>query len=173
MNTQYGIINEELEFFNNGKKNEILPNKIEYAKLHGSISNSIILPTWSKNVSESLKSTWELAYRILKSANEIRIIGYSLPISDNYVKYLFLNAFKDAKNLKRIDVITIDNDGEIEKRYKNFFILPNFKFKNANFLEFLLSLYPLPTPHSIPGSSKTTIDFAPVTFETAYRDFMS
>ena len=153
--------------------NDDNPDKIKYAKLHGSVSKEIMLPTWSKNISDPFKSTWELAYNILKNANEIRIIGYSLPPSDNYVKYLFINAFKDSKNLKKIDVITIDDDGEVEKRYRNLFILPNFKFKNSNFLEFLLSLYPPKQSEVNPGSDKRQIEFYPHILENKHKEFMS
>jgi hypothetical protein len=54
------------------------------AKLHGSIdtSNSVIAPTWNKTLSKRIIATWSKAHQLLRDANELRIIGYSLPVAD-------------------------------------------------------------------------------------------
>lgn len=146
-------------------------NNIKYSKLHGSVSKEIILPTWNKNISQPIVSNWELAYNILKEANEVRIVGYSLPLSDNYIKYLLANAFIDSGNLKYIDVITLDSDGETRKRYEHLFTFHNFNFKNSNFLDFLCSLMPIKLSET-PGSDKSFIEFYSDIFEKKHREFM-
>lgn len=162
----------ELKLGTTNDFNDDSSNNIKYAKLHGSISTEIMLPTWSKNISPSLAINWELAYNILRKANEIRIIGYSLPASDNYIKYLLANAFKDSENLKNIDVITLDPDGETRERYRNLFTFHNFNFKNSNFLDFLRSLRPIALGKTA-DNSMSFIEFYSDVFEKNHRIFMS
>lgn len=58
-------------------------------KLHGSAdTTTVIPPTWNKTITPHIEREWETAYQLLSSANYIRIIGYSLPDSDAYVRYL-------------------------------------------------------------------------------------
>lgn len=141
------------EFYNSNKEQKLFlsndyyeidvnSNKINYAKLHGSISSEIILPTWNKKDSNKIVDTWKLAYEMLKDANQIRIIGYSLPISDNYVRYLLSIALNNSTHLKKIDIITIDKDNQTKNRYEDLIIFKNFRFKNAPFENFLQKIYP-------------------------------
>jgi len=159
-------IDEKLDF------NKSSNSDISYAKLHGDIDSEIILPTWSKNINSNIKNIWNLAYNILKDSNHIRIIGYSLPTTDNYVRYLFSNAFRDSKNLKKIDVITLDNSGEVEKRYNKLFTFPNFNFKNGDFKEYLLSLFP-PDLTKQDGTNKSYVEFYDSILEDKHRLYMS
>jgi hypothetical protein len=113
---------------------------LEIAKLHGSADNpsTIISPTWNK-ISENLpKKDWEMARNWLSNANHIRIIGYSLPITDSYVRYLLKAAVLDCFNLKRIDVICLDLRGDVKKRYDDFIKFGAcYRFCNANSLDYL------------------------------------
>jgi hypothetical protein len=163
-------INENLKLDKNYDNNDY--NSVKYAKLHGDISSEIILPTWSKNITANIKDIWNLSYNILKDANHIRIIGYSLPPTDNYVRYLFSNSFRDSKNLKKIDVITLDPSSEVEKRYNELFIFPNFNFKNGDFKEFLLSLYP-PELFQQHESRRSYIEFHDSILENKHQLYMS
>jgi SIR2-like protein len=103
---------------------------IPLAKLHGSIeAGDIVPPTWSKGLaSPSIEKAWGLAYQLLREANEIRIVGYSLPESDNYVRYLLRAAAIDAPNLKRICALGLDPDGELKARFEAFVSHKSFKF---------------------------------------------
>ena len=66
---------------------------VPLAKLHGSVdADNIIAPTWNKNVARRILEAWRAAHNLLSSANEIRIIGYSLPVADAYIKYLLKSA---------------------------------------------------------------------------------
>jgi len=120
----------------------VLKNNI--AKLHGSIDTEIILPTWNKSSlnKEYINETWKKAYEMIKNANQIRIIGYSLPFSDNYIKYLFSVGIKDSKNLKKIDVITVDSkENEAEKRYREILIFSNLRFKNSKIEDYFKFIF--------------------------------
>ncbi|WP_298785264.1 SIR2 family protein [uncultured Marinococcus sp.] len=113
------------------------------SKLHGCVSdNSIIPPTWNKNTNHGLKDTWQVAWRNIKDANHIRFIGYSLPVSDSYIKYFLKSAMSKSEHLKSIDVITLDNskEKEIEQRYKEFIDFNYFRFKNGNIIDYLKDL---------------------------------
>ncbi|MCL5772311.1 MAG: SIR2 family protein [Actinobacteria bacterium] len=154
------------------EKSEFL-NTFKLIKLHGCISTDIILPTWNKKYTELVFSTWEEAYKELSSANSIRIIGYSLPISDNYIRYLFSIALRYSKHLKNIDVIALDKNGETKKRYESFFSFPNFNFKDKNFSDFL---YDLDTSNRLPinkssGSTLENITFLSSFLEAKHKEF--
>lgn len=72
--------------------------EIKIAKLHGSLNfanDLIIPPTWNKTNNEQIKGAWQLAYEQLSSANKIVFIGYSLPQTDSYIKYLLINGIKE------------------------------------------------------------------------------
>lgn len=164
------IKSPELKYTCNSNLESNKNTELKLSKLHGTVSSEIILPTWSKNISEYIKNNWQLATNLLSEANEIRIIGYSLPSSDNYIKYLLANAFINPSNIKNIDVITMD-DGGVKERYENFFTFHNFRFKDANFLDFISKLYP-PQKSQSPGRESTWIDFNSDILEQKYSEFM-
>jgi hypothetical protein len=112
------------------------------AKLHGSIDTKVIVPpTWNKGLHREIKPAWKLAYKLLTEANQIRIVGYSLPVADAYVKYMLKAAIIKCENLKRIDVICRDNEShDVEKRYAQFIRHPNYAFKNDNVVNYLQEL---------------------------------
>jgi hypothetical protein len=108
------------------------------AKLHGSVdTNDIVPPTWNKNVSKNISTAWKNAYQLISKANHLRIIGYSLPIADSYIKYLLKSAITSSEHLKKIDVICIDPDGSVKKRYDDFIDFNYYRFANRNILEYL------------------------------------
>lgn len=106
--------------------------KLCIAKLHGSIDkNNIVPPTWNKNVgNHDIKEAWGLASKMLADANYIRIIGYSFPPTDTYVKYLFKSAVLKCENLKAIDCLCWDQDGSVEKRFNEFVVFRDKRFIN-------------------------------------------
>ena len=82
-------------------------------------------------------TTWAAAHEILREANQIRIIGYSLPLADAYIKYLFKSAVIDAPHLKQIDVICRDSDGQTWNRYREFIRLDYARFAIADVTSYL------------------------------------
>lgn len=123
--------------FNITINNETDSNTLFISKLHGSINADIIPPTWNKRHPNYLREYWKKAHVLIRDANYIRILGYSLPISDNYVKYLFANALKDSMHIKNIDVICKDSDGRTEKRYRDLFTFPKLKFTNSDITTYI------------------------------------
>jgi SIR2-like domain len=83
---------------------------VPLAKLHGCVSTGTIMPpTWNKYLNDKCQPGWELAYALLSEANHVRILGYSLPPSDAYVRYLLKSGLQHAEHLKTIDVACIDS----------------------------------------------------------------
>jgi hypothetical protein len=100
---------------------------VSMAKLHGSIDAHIVPPTWNKNVNDKIQQDWKLAASLLVDATHLIFIGYSLPSTDNYIKYLLASSLNQNKRLKRISVINRDSDGQTVNRYKSLFTLsPRF-----------------------------------------------
>lgn len=69
----------------------------------------------------------------------MRILGYSLPESDSYIKYLLRAAIVASpyQHLKTIDVLCRDSDGTTRKRYDAFIRFPGYRFKAATVEEYL------------------------------------
>ena len=105
------------------EKNELKDEVLSYIKLHGSADNatSIVTPTWRKTFDNDNDNKWNVAGEILSKANHIRIIGYSLPVTDSYLKYFLKWGAAHEQNLKSIDVICLDDDQHsVENRYREF-----------------------------------------------------
>jgi len=95
-------------------------------KLHGSVdADNIVPPLWNKEYT-GMASVWRQAFTILTSANQLRIVGYSLPEADSYARYLLRSAAVETRNLQRIDVLCKDDDGRVQRRYKNFITFRNY-----------------------------------------------
>ena len=112
-------------------------------KLHGSIDNqTIVPPTWNKSFSPEIELEWKKAFSLIASANHIRFIGYSLPGSDAYARYLFKASILKSENLKSIEVICFDETGNVEKNYNDFITWnsSNYRFfgsKVENFFQYI------------------------------------
>jgi len=114
---------------------------LSLAKLHGSAEDvAILAPTWNKNINETLRPTWAAAYQMLQQANHLRILGYSLPTSDAYVKYLLKAAVISAPHLKSIDVVCLDPTGDVKRRYDEFIDFGYYRFASADILDLLTHL---------------------------------
>jgi hypothetical protein len=110
-------------------------------KLHGSVEDQqIVLPTWNKGIRESILDTWRVAYRALSEANYWRFIGFSLPESDSYVKFLLKAAISDAEHLKGIDVLCLDPAQSVRRRFGDFVEFRDYRFVDAPVEDYLRSL---------------------------------
>ena len=118
------------------------PGRLPYIKLHGTASDpqTIVTPTWKKAFGDRETSNWESAGTILSEANHIRIIGYSLPFTDSYLKYFLKWGAAHEQNLKSIDVICLDDEKHsVEKRYRDF-IHHKLNFYNKSTGDYLESI---------------------------------
>jgi hypothetical protein len=114
--------------------------EIPLFKLHGSVDSSIILPTWKKFIlNDKVQKDWEGAYNCLKDATQIRILGYSLPKTDNYIKYLLVAAAQSKEmKLKNIDIICMDDiNGTIENRYDEYIPFTKKMFVDRDINQYL------------------------------------
>lgn len=122
--------NPELEIVKDSNPNN--KNGFCLAKLHGCISNeNIIPPTWNKSINNIIEKQWRLAYKLLSEANHIRVLGYSLPDSDAYIKYLLKASLKNLQNIKSFDIICYDEKDEVRARFERFLDFDNYRFLNC------------------------------------------
>ena len=66
-----------------------------------------------------LKSIWADAYDVLKNADEIYIIGFSFPVTDLSIRFLFDSALSNKE--KQVNIYVINTDERIKNRYKEIF----------------------------------------------------
>jgi hypothetical protein len=138
----YANEEEELGFHVGPDPAKVRLRKPSLAKLHGSVDTDVVVPpTWNKALNHDLLASWKLAFKLLAETNHIRIIGYSLPIADAYVKYLLKAAVIHAPHLKSIDVICLDNTGEVRDRYERFVEFNRFRFSQRSVVDYLETHY--------------------------------
>ena len=111
---------------------------LQLAKLHGCAqAGTIVPPTWRKGSGDVVQA-WKLAHHLLRDANQIRIVGYSLPVSDSYIRYLLKSAMGFSSDLKKVDIINNDRS-RIEPRYRDFIDFNNLRFHDGD-LQFFFRL---------------------------------
>lgn len=130
------LIEDSVGFINDNFDGDL---EIPIAKLHGSVNDIIVPPTWNKSIVSDIEDSWRLAATWLSQANEIRILGYSLPTSDIYIKHLFSTALVESSNLQCIDVICLDSSGSVANRYNKLFSFPRYNFFNMDISNYLSS----------------------------------
>lgn len=86
------------------------------------LESVIIPPTWTKSPRNyGLQTVWSKAMRELADVEQIVIIGYSMPESDTFFRYLLAHSFKGGSfQLKRV-LIVDSGDGPIQTRYARMF----------------------------------------------------
>ncbi|MGB8991348.1 MAG: hypothetical protein WCD80_04775 [Desulfobaccales bacterium] len=96
----------------------------------------LVPPTWDKmSYHKELGNVWKIAAKELSEAENIFIVGYSLPETDLFFRYLFALGSESDTRIRRFWVFNPDNDVEgrfrdligrgIEKRFKYFPIIFN------------------------------------------------
>ena len=127
-----------LNFLDKVKRNN---NKILYKnkKIKVEPEPLIIPPTWNKteaNYNIGIRKVWNQAAKELSEAENIFIIGYSLPETDYFFKYLFALGTEGKNIIKKIWVF--NPDLEVEKKFKNLLgigVIKRFKFYGIKFSE--------------------------------------
>lgn len=108
------------------------------AKLHGSVKPmTIVPPTWQKSAGPEVRDAWQLAAHLLTGANKVRILGFSLPETDGYMKYLLSLGAMRAPHLKQIDVICLDPSGDVQERYNRLISFPKFRFRSIDIEQYI------------------------------------
>lgn len=113
-------------------------------KIHGCAKRrDIILPTMIKGLGHAeIPPSWKIAFRILERATQIRILGYSLPETDAYIKDLLRSSTANSKSISAIDVVCLD-DGTVREKYDRFMKHRNYRFAPANVREYMRLVYAL------------------------------
>ena len=147
------------------------PHRPLLAKLHGCAGkNTVVPPTWAKSMSAAVEADWSAAKRLLETATQVRVIGYSLPVNDSYFKYLLKASAIAFPNLKRFDVLCLDSDGAVEARYGELLSFQGLRFRNASLQTFFRSLVP---EHFAYRSEGTRRWFAFNKLEGVHRTFFA
>jgi hypothetical protein len=170
VNNMTEIRNITCAFSKPSKKDELGEQKIivPLAKLHGSAKGRhVIAPTWNKGLESdrAILEAWRLALDLLRTANHIRVIGYSLPESDAYIRYLLKAGTIDAPHLKSFDLICSDSSGRTHERYDAF-----VTFKYARLTKGRTEAYLKHVSVKKTGRSMAA-DYDGL--ETAHREFMA
>ena len=81
----------------------------------------IVPPTWSKKVhADTLSGLWQQAASALSNAQNIFVVGYSMPETDAFFRHLFALSTMNVSWLKRFWVFDIETEGIVDKRYRKF-----------------------------------------------------
>src|SRR5258708_30419435 len=80
----------------------------------------IVPPTWAKGgQSEVLRPVWAKALEALREAGRIFIIGYSMPSTDQFFRYMLALAL--AANGKLDRVVVVNTSAEAQKTFQHLF----------------------------------------------------
>ena len=80
----------------------------------------IVPPAWAKGgQSEVLRPVWSEALKALRQAGRIFIIGYSMPSTDEFFRYLLALALAENEGLDK--VLVVNDSREAQKRFENLF----------------------------------------------------
>ena len=102
----------------------------EHKNLRKDLSEYIVPPVLDKTQfynNNILKSIWSDAYSVLREADELYIVGFSFPVTDLSIRFLFNSALNDRKNCPKVyvvntkDSISQGNKDCIKERYETIF----------------------------------------------------
>ena len=101
----------------------------------------IVPPTWNKT-HDGIARVWRNAARVLGAAENIFVIGYSLPETDAFFRYLFALGSESDSRIKRFWVVNPDNS--VAKRFEALIgrgIANRFKFIPSDFQSATQEIY--------------------------------
>jgi len=79
----------------------------------------IVPPTWSKGSQyKDLGRVWAKAAAELAAAENIFVVGYSMPETDSFFRYLYALGSQSTTKLRRFWVFDPDPDKSVEQRMK-------------------------------------------------------
>lgn len=97
----------------------------------------LIPPTWNKTgYHQQLGNVWKRAALELSDAENIFVIGYSLPETDSFFRYLYALGSESATRIKRFWVFNPDTNGGVEARFRDLIgrgIENRFFYKSVTF----------------------------------------
>lgn len=79
----------------------------------------IVPPTWNKTAYHGqLSKVWSRASTEISQAENIIVIGYSLPETDSFFRYLYALGSDSSTRLRNFVVVDPDNNNEVMKRFQ-------------------------------------------------------
>lgn len=91
----------------------------KYASTEVDAEPVIVPPSWNKaDYHNALSDVWAAAAKHLSEAEQIFIIGYSLPETDSFFRHLYALGSVGAAPLRRIAVFNPDSSGATDSRFK-------------------------------------------------------
>jgi NAD-dependent SIR2 family protein deacetylase len=97
----------------------------------------IVPPTWNKTrFHAEIGAVWQKAASELKDAENIFVLGYSLPSTDLFFHYLFALGVDMKTILKKFYVYNTDKTGVVEERFNNLLgsgVIQRFKYIQTQF----------------------------------------
>jgi len=97
----------------------------------------IVPPTWNKTAYQSqLTNVWSAASKVLSEAENIFVIGYSLPETDSFFRYLYALGTESNTRIRNFVVIDPDSTESVKKRFLALIgkgIENRFQFKQLTF----------------------------------------
>lgn len=110
--------------------------KDNFSNIHPTNIPFIIPPTWNKTMyHKNVANVWRKASQCLSEAKNIYVIGYSLPETDSFFKFLFSLGTNSTTRMRRFWVINPDQTGT-EHRFQNLLgpqMLDRFKYLRYKF----------------------------------------
>lgn len=112
--------------------------KAEFTSNQLSNEYFIIPPTWNKTIyHKTISNVWKKAAQCLSEARNIYVIGYSLPDSDIFFRYLYALGTLSRTRIRRFWVFNPDSS-VIEDRFKNLLgpqSVDKYKYHQVKFSE--------------------------------------
>jgi hypothetical protein len=97
----------------------------------------IVPPTWNKTVYHAqISNVWRHAAKVLSESENIFVIGYSLPSTDAFFRYLYALGTQSKTRIQRFWVFDPDSNQEVEPRFRDMIgrgIEGKFKFHRLTF----------------------------------------
>src|SRR5262249_32290290 len=80
----------------------------------------IVPPTWSKTGHyEQIAVVWQRAAKHLSEARNIIVVGYSLPRTDEFFRYLYALGTVSQTRLQQFIVVNNDRTEKVKRRFRN------------------------------------------------------
>jgi len=76
----------------------------------------IVPPTWNKAIHPQMERLWSKAAEVLSEAENVVVIGFSLPDSDKFFRYLFALGVMSPTKIRRVRVV--DKDPNVAPRFQ-------------------------------------------------------
>jgi hypothetical protein len=113
------LVEPDQNFLTLGVETHIAPLLKNRMKVELEETPVIVPPGLFKNEYQgSISAVWQQAARELEEAQEISVIGYSLPETDFFFRNLFAFGTVGRKFIRRFSVVNPDQSGKTEERFK-------------------------------------------------------